>query len=233
MTSRAQDPVGPEQAQGDAVAAKASAPEMVRDGLRRAILDGSLRSGLQLRQDEIAEQFGTSRIPVREALKQLAGEGLVTLNRNRGAFVSILSLSDVLEMLDIRIGLECRALKLAVPEMVQADFHLAEEILDLYEQEPSAERWSDMNRRFHEALYAPCDRPKLLQMIETNRGQISRFTAIQVSRVAGKVDPNREHRLILAACRAGDAAAATRLLEAHITHTQKALVAALRRSSAS
>lgn len=214
----------------DANGGVASAPELVRAGLRKAILSGALESGMQLRQDEIAERYGTSRIPVREALKQLAVEGLVTLAPNRGAFVTSLSLADVLELQDIRIGLECRALKLAVPEMVESDFERAEEILDRYEREPSAEEWAVMNHAFHGALYEPCNRPKLLEMIEANLAHINRYMSLQVSLAAGNKDPNREHRQIIAACRAGDAEKASRLLELHITHTQKALVAAARRS---
>src|SRR6266480_5545786 len=81
---------------------KSSAPDVVRDGLRKAIFDGDLVAGTQLRQDEIASRFGTSRIPVREALRQLESEGLVIFHPNRGAVVKGLSLEDVLEMLDIR-----------------------------------------------------------------------------------------------------------------------------------
>ncbi|NTG32083.1 GntR family transcriptional regulator, partial [Agrobacterium rhizogenes] len=98
-----------------------SAPELVRDGLREAILTGAYEEGQQLRQDELAEQFGTSRIPVREALRQLEGEGLVELHANKGAVVKGSSVEDVLEMLDIRIALECRALKLAIPNMAAED----------------------------------------------------------------------------------------------------------------
>jgi DNA-binding GntR family transcriptional regulator len=67
-----------------------SAPEAVRQGLRRAILAGELTPGTPLRQDELAERFGTSRIPVREALRQLKAEGLVSILPNRGATVSTL-----------------------------------------------------------------------------------------------------------------------------------------------
>ena len=145
---------------------KSSAPDVVRDGLRKAIFDGDLVAGTQLRQDEIASRFGTSRIPVREALRQLESEGLVTLHPNRGAAVSSVSLEDVLELLEIRIGLECRALKLAIPNMVGSDFDFAAEILRGYDEEPEPQKWGEMNWRFHETLYAPCHRPKLLSMIE-------------------------------------------------------------------
>ena len=75
---------------------KRSAPELVRDGLRDAILAGSIGEGTQLRQDQLAEQFGMSRIPVREALRQLEAEGLVKIEPNKGAIVTSLSIALVL-----------------------------------------------------------------------------------------------------------------------------------------
>lgn len=204
---------------------------MVRDGLRKAIFDGDLVAGTQLRQDELASRFGTSRIPVREALRQLESEGLVTLHPNRGAAVSSISLEDVLELLEIRIGLECRALKLAIPNMVGDDFDLAAEILRGYDDEPEPRKWGEMNWRFHETLYIPCQRPKLLSMIESNYGHVGRFVRLQVSMAAGKEQPNRDHWAILDACRAGDAGKAVKLLEDHIVQTQKSLMAAMRRTS--
>jgi DNA-binding GntR family transcriptional regulator len=104
------------------------APHVVRDGLRAAIMAGEFAEGTPLRQDEIAEKYGTSRIPVREALRQLESEGLVRFERNKGVTVKGFSIDDVVEMLEIRIALECRALKLAVPNMALEDFEAAEAI---------------------------------------------------------------------------------------------------------
>lgn len=210
---------------------KLSAPDVVRDGLRKAIFSGDLVAGTQLRQDELAARFGTSRIPVREALRQLESEGLVTLHPNRGASVSSISLEEVLELLEIRIGLECRALKLAIPNMISGDFDLAAQILQGYDDEPAPQKWGEMNWRFHETLYVPCGRPKLLTMIESNYGHVGRFVRLQVSLASGKEQPNREHWAILDACRAADINQAVKLLEDHIVHTQKSLLAAQRRTS--
>lgn len=208
---------------------KPSAPDVVRDGLRKAILDGELRSGIQLRQDELAERFGVSRIPVREALRQLETEGLVSLLPNRGAIVASQSLDEVLELLDIRIALETRALKLAIPNMVEDDLEAAAQTLASYDAEPRAEAWGQMNWRFHWTLYAPCHRPKLLSMIETNYGQVGRYLRLQVSLASGKERPQRDHLAILEACRGGAVDKAVALLEEHIQHTQKSLAAAVRR----
>lgn len=211
-------------------AAKTPAPELVRDGLRKEILSGELAGGTQLRQDELADRFGTSRIPVREALRQLETEGLVTIHPNKGAVVSSLSTDEVMEMLDIRMVLECGALKLAIPNMADDDFETAERILDDYDRAPDPMRWSESNWRFHETLYAPCDRPKLLGLIETNYSQINRFMRMQISRAAGKEQPQEEHRRLLDLCRRQAVEPAVKLLEKHIQKTQKSLAAVLRRT---
>ena len=215
--------------QGAEQEARVSAPNTVREGLRRAILAGEFAPGSQLRQDELAERFGTSRIPVREALRQLEAEGLVSILPNRGATVSTLSLEDVLELMEIRIALECRALRLAIPNMIDTDFESAIEILRTYDAEPNPECWGEMNWAFHETLYAPCGRHKLLAMIEANYGHVGRFTRVWVSLAAGKERPQREHYALVDACRTGGVDRAERLLGEHIAQTQKSIMAAGRK----
>src|SRR6266568_8237789 len=116
-----------------------STPDAVREALRRAISAGELAPGIQLRQDELAEKFGTSRIPVREALRHLEAEGFVTFLPNRGAVVSDLSIDEVVELLEIRIALECHALRLAIPAMGEIDLDEADKILRSYDNEPDPE----------------------------------------------------------------------------------------------
>lgn len=212
------------------VADRKPAPELVRDGLRNAILAGDYKDGTPLRQEEIAERFGTSRIPVREALRQLESEGLVTFQPNKSVIVRGVSLDDVLEMLEIRIALECRALKLAIPNMAIEDFEAAEAILKAYDESQDQATWGEMNWRFHWTLYVPCNRPKLLSMIEANYGHVSRYTRRQVSSATGKTNPQHDHVKLLELCRQGDAGGAADLLERHIEQTQKSLRAAMRRT---
>lgn len=204
---------------------KRSAPEMVRDGLRDQIMGGIIGEGTQLRQDQLAEQFGTSRIPVREALRQLEAEGLVRIEPNKGAIVTSLSIDDVLEMLDIRIALECHALRLAIPEMVDEDFDLATRILEGYSTEPDPLHWGKMNWEFHWAIYAPCHKPRLLSMIEANYGHVSRFVRAQVSLAAGKERPQEEHEQLLDLCRKSAVEKAIELLVSHIEQTKKSVQA--------
>lgn len=209
--------------------AKLPAPELVHEGLREAIMRGEFESGTLLRQEALAERFGTSRIPVREALRRLEAEGLVSIHPNRGAVVTHLSLEDVLELMDIRIALECRALVLAIPNMTEEDIAAAEEDLQIYDREEDPKNWPRLNWKFHQAIYAACDRPRLIAMIEANIEQIGRFTSEQVSLTVGKRRPQEEHWNILDACKQGNAEKAAKLLQQHIQHTQKSLLAAARR----
>jgi DNA-binding GntR family transcriptional regulator len=202
----------------------------VRDALRLAISAGELAPGLQLRQDELAERFGTSRIPVREALRQLEAEGFVTFLPNRGAVVSDLSIDEVIELLEIRIALECHALRLAIPAMGEIDLDDAKSILQSYDKEPDPAKWGGLNWDFHETLYAPCGRPRLLAMIEANYGHVGRFTRTLVSRATGKDRPQREHYQLLELCRDGEVEKAVRLLRTHIVQTQKTLRSAQRQT---
>src|SRR5437879_11686681 len=101
----------------------------VADKLREEIIRGTIPEGAQLRQDAIAMQYHVSRIPVREALRQLDAEGLITIVPNRGAIVPALSPEDIEELFTIRALLEPEVLKASVPHLTQADFQHAESIL--------------------------------------------------------------------------------------------------------
>src|SRR5438132_14032202 len=94
----------------------------VADKLREEIIRGTIPEGAQLRQDAIATQYGVSRIPVREALRQLDAEGLIAIVPNRGAIVPALSPDDIGELFSIRALLEPEVLKLSIPHLTQEDF---------------------------------------------------------------------------------------------------------------
>lgn len=200
--------------------------------LRADILAGRIPPGTRLRQDELAARFGTSRIPVREALRQLEAEALVVNDTHRGARVAPLTLDETLQRLEIRSALETAALRLAVPAMSRLDFEALERILDGYDASEDPAEWTRANWAFHTALYAPCARPVLLGMIEANFAKVDRFLRLRLSQTAGKEQPQREHREILAACRAGAAEQAAALLAAHLEDARKSLAAAVRLAGA-
>lgn len=200
----------------------------IRDQLRYEILSGHLPAGTQLRQDALAERFQASRIPVREALKHLEAEGLVSHQLNRGAVVAGMSVEQICELLDIRVALECHAARLAVPQMVERDYLAMEAILKAYSESQSIPEWAEHNRRFHLALSAPANNKRLLRLIEEFCLNTDRYTHLAMSRATGKDRPQEDHYRIVEAARAGDAEQVARLLEAHILDTKKELLASAR-----
>lgn len=221
----------------DGVAANAArryktAQAMVAEGLRDAILRGVLRGGQPIRQDEVASRFGVSRIPVREALRQLEGEGLVAFRPHRGAAVSELSPEVVQELADIRIALESLALRLAIPKMTESDLRRAEEILEDAEREPDlVAQWGEFNWRFHSALYAPAERPHLQGMIETLHANFERYLRVYVLVLGYEKQGQEEHRGLLELCKRGDVGGAVELLERHISNVAEILLRHLRQDS--
>ncbi len=209
----------------------AAAWEAVYAALRRDILSGDLAGSTPLRQDDIAADHDISKIPVREALRRLETEGLVEFRPRRGAIVRQLSETDILELLDIRIGLECRALELAIPKMVESDLSLARDILDEYAEATAPERWSELNLRFHRSILEPCGNRQLLAMIHELEQRMGSFMRFRVTQASGLERPHREHLRILDACFAGDSKTAVGELHAHVETTQKEVAAFFRRKS--
>ena len=109
-------------------------PDYIAGALRNAILQGRFQAGQPLRQDQIAAELGVSKVPVREALVQLKGEGLVTFLPNRGAVVTELSATEVDEIYSMRIALETKALERAIPYLSSADFIRARGVLEIIEE---------------------------------------------------------------------------------------------------
>jgi len=201
----------------------------VYQALRKDILAGKLEGGLALRQDDIARQHGVSKVPVREALRRLEMESLVEFLPRRGAIVRAVSDTDLLEMLDIRIALECRALELAIPNMAESDVELALELLDEYQASPDRELWSELNRRFHACILEPCGNRQLLSLINDFQQRAGPLLRLRVTEAAGLERPMREHREILRLCRDGAVSDAVAVLRSHIETTQREVAASLRR----
>jgi len=202
------------------------------EALRGDIASGRLTPGEPLRQEELAQRFRTSRIPVREALRALQAEGLVSYSPNRGATVTIVSDSEILEMLEVRIALECHALRMAVPNAAESDLADARRILEHYDAAPDPLAWSEMNWRFHWALYLPCDCRRLLDAIERNFKHFNAAARQRVSAVTGKERPQREHYRLLSLAEKGRADDAAALLADHIRGTQRSVRARSRAAGA-
>ncbi len=210
---------------------KLSAADPIYEALKDKIVSGKIAAETPLRQDEIARQHGVSKIPVREALRRLEVDGLVTFRPQRGAVVRKFTDQDVQHLLDIRVALECRALELAIPNMIASDYRDARQLLENYAQATETARWSELNRQFHQMIYEPCSNPELILMISDLQKKLGPFLRLLVTEASGLERPMREHAEILAACEAGDIPKALDALKKHIEATKKEVAAYMRRGA--
>lgn len=201
----------------------ASAASIVFDALRKAIIEGDLKEGEPLRQDEIARMFNTSRIPVREALTRLEQQGLVTTVRYKGAMVAGLTIEEAGEIFDFRSLVEGEVIFRAVPRMTPQILAEARACCDAFRDDQDAMAWGDLNRQFHATLYAASGLTYHLSVVDTALDRIDRYLRSRLLLRRSMARAKTEHREILAACEAGDAEAARRLTVAHIQDAKASL----------
>jgi DNA-binding GntR family transcriptional regulator len=199
----------------------------VADKLRDQIIRGEIAEGAQLRQDVIARQYHVSRIPVREALRQLDAEGLITIVPNRGAVVPALSPHDIEELFAIRALLEPEVLKVSIPRLTPADLAEAAAVLNKYvnelRREEHMEAWGSMNWQFHSILYSRADLPHFMSIVRNVNHNGERYTRLQLYLTHGMKRANEEHHQILELCRKKHVGAACKLLRQHIQHAGESL----------
>jgi DNA-binding GntR family transcriptional regulator len=199
--------------------------DSVVDALRDAILDGQFTDGEELNQVALARQFGVSRVPIREALRQLQAEGLVRAAPHMRAVVQGLTLDRVLEVLDLRIMIEGYLLGRAVPLMTDADLDRLDELNRRMAVAPDQQNWLRYNQEFHQALYEPSGAEFALELARQMRGRIHRYVKMRSrSGVERDDEANAEHERITEAVRRGDVERAKLELELHIAHTRDRVV---------
>jgi DNA-binding GntR family transcriptional regulator len=201
--------------------------DLAADALREQILRGDLSEGEPLRQDAIALSLGMSRIPVREALRQLEAEGLVELNPHYGAVVSTLSLDEITELFDVRAVLEAWLMRRAVPRLTAEMLRHATDVLREYDaalRRGEMHEWVRLNWEFHSALLAAAGRQRTLALVQNLHHQSERYMRMQLAITHGEARARFEHRAILTAARKGDPALAARLTTAHVRNAGRRLV---------
>jgi len=193
-----------------------TATEFVEATLRAGILTGALPPGMPLRQEDLARSFGLSRMPVREALRQLEAQALIDFVPHKGAVVTDISLGDALDTYVIRRALETAALALSVPQLTADDLAQARDLIDDMDREPEPQRMGELNRRFHMTLYARAGRPKLLALIEAQLISYDRYLRYHLSAHGREHMAQADHRAMIEAAEAGDAETAVAILTRHI-----------------
>ncbi|WP_127598969.1 GntR family transcriptional regulator [Nitratireductor alexandrii] len=194
-----------------------SEPVAARIGreLAERIISGRIGAGARLRQDQIADEFGASHVPVREAFRRLEAQGLVESEPHRGVRVAGFSLEEVREVAAMRAALEVLALRNAAPHLTKAILDQAEEATRAGDQAGDVQAWEDANRAFHRLIITPCGMPRLLRTIDDLHIASARFL-FSGWRAEWETPTDRDHRAILAALRAGDIDAATAVLARHV-----------------
>lgn len=205
-----------------------STPGLVADAIRLAILRGQLAPGQSLGQEELAKQFGLSRVPVREALRQLEAEGLIVSYPHRGSAVAVLTADDVQEVFLIRVSLESTALRLAVPKMTDEDIRRAEVVLERTDSDPNPTHMGELNWEFHENLYSPCGLPRLLSMIRGLNINTLRYQHVAFIALRLKEQSQHQHKEMLDACCHRDVEKAIGALERHLHESSNCIVSHVR-----
>lgn len=202
---------------------RSTTAKIVADKLRDEIQDGLLEPGTRLRQNEVAERFGVSTTPVREAFAQLQVEGLVRIDPHRGAVVFHPTAEDLLEYYEIREVLETLAMTHAVEGLTDKTAEELNELIERMRRTKSSRRWLQMNDEFHLKLYEGAGRPRLSALIETLRDASNPYIYMFVANQRPTDQADDEHQAILDACVRGDTGAAQQALRDHLRHTSQEL----------
>ncbi|NUP52459.1 MAG: GntR family transcriptional regulator [Catenulispora sp.] len=195
-----------------------TAQQFVLAEVRRAITSGELRPGAAIRQEALAERLEVSRVPLREALKTLEGEGLVVYRAHRGYRVAELSMADLREVYRLRELLEAEAIRAAVlllTDAVFADLEAAQAVVEKAADEGAVEEMARANRRFHFTLFEAAGMPRLVRIIGTLWDSTDAYRSLYYAGEENRRHVVAEHRAALAALRAGDAEGAVRWFDRH------------------
>ncbi|MEP1768330.1 MAG: GntR family transcriptional regulator [Sulfitobacter sp.] len=194
-----------------------NAPQRAADVIREAIVSGLLPSGSSLKQTSIADALQCSKIPVREALRELEGQGLVDFETNRGFVVSSTSVSEMMESFKLRLHLEKFAVRESLPKATQGDLDRVEALIDEFETLKDVSVSSHWNLKLHLAFYAPAKMRHLDRMIKRAHTIAHRYTHMYMQNHGEGVETQDEHRKILDAYRQGEVDLAVALMDSHIS----------------
>jgi DNA-binding GntR family transcriptional regulator len=176
--------------------------------LRDLILSGELAPGSRIDQNELAQRFGISLVPIREALARLQSSGLVRMLPHRGVFVEALSIEELIDIYSVREVLEEEAARLACDHLTPVDLAELEALAACMEESAASsddDTFLEANRNFHFTIYRAANRPHLLQIIEQLWDQSTRYRTVQLHIIPERARLSLfETRAIIAACRRRD-----------------------------
>lgn len=179
--------------------------QLAYEYIREGIVSGRLAACTRLKSEAVAQSLGISRMPVREALRQLHAEGLVTVRPNRGAVVTSLTAGDVMELFEIRSVLEGLAIRHAANYATSEDYRsLSEHLKELSRNKSDYLRWVELHETLHDRLCRLSRRERLSNQVYLIRQQILPYTRLYAGRSSDPEIVGYEHMSILDSMRAGD-----------------------------
>lgn len=206
---------------------RTSLTEQIAAELRRRILSGQLAEGAPLRQERLAAELGVSRIPLREAIRQLEAEGLVASVLHKGTVVTRLSPGELGELFGIRMQLETWLLADAIPRMGPADFAASEALIIEATHTGNLDNWAELNWRFHEALYRASGSRVAIRLLRTVHDNAARYVNLQLAMTRDVEHELSDHHAILAYARLRDVERGVDMLRRHIARVSRDLLASL------
>lgn len=194
------------------------ARSVIEEKLRSAILDGRLPAGMAVRQQELATLFGVSRMPVREALRQLEAQSLLKVVMHKGAVVAPLIGEDAVDTYNLRLLLETEALRQSVPNLTEAHIAEARHYIDQLDTETNLSELGRLNRLFHLSLYAGSSNRKLLRLIEQELNEEERFLRFHLSSMGLGKPTQDDHIELVDAVQDRDVERAVTVLQRHLNN---------------
>ncbi|UQY33029.1 GntR family transcriptional regulator [Pseudomonas fulva] len=193
--------------------------EALSESLRERILNGEFKEGETLIQETIAAEYDVSRMPVREAFKELEASGLITSKAHKGSVVSSIPMEQIQELFDLRSNLEGELLQYSLPNLTDEQLAYSKQLLPQLEEayhNDDMSNWGRLNWEFHLSLYAGADRVQTLSIVQGINIQTDRYIRLQLLLTEGKEEAEIDHRELLKLCEARDTKKAVKFLRQHI-----------------
>lgn len=201
--------------------------ELVFEHIKHAIITGELKPGERLMEVQLAEKLGVSRTPVREAIRKLELEGLVVMVPRKGAFVSDVSLKDIIDVFEVRETLEGLASYLAAERITKEEIENLNEILNKTKEnveKGDSRGIIECDVKFHDAVFNASRNEKLIQIMANLQEHIHRFRIIYVNMAERANKLVEEHGELLQAIKTGNAQKAKKLAIKHVENIQNEVI---------
>jgi DNA-binding GntR family transcriptional regulator len=219
--------VTPDQSFSPALHERRTVADYVAETLRDAIIAGQFEDGEELNQVKLAEMFNVSRVPIREAMRRLEAEGLISAEAHRRAVVVGFDKDRIAEIFEIRAMLESFALQRAATKLDSAQIAELRRLCEEADEVEDHEEWLEHNHRFHQALLAPSGSTTALTLVEQLSRQVERYIRRSGRSLHRPREAGEEHRQLVNSLEEGNVDEAREILTRHIMHTHDGVLEAL------